>query len=396
MLPNEKNPIVSEVASIEDLSDDSGTTVITLAIPEGKTTALSNVYELTSVNIYANIVLATHGETVNETLGSGDGSQINQQFTLRKPPLTYVSASTPRGGKSTLKVYVNDVQWQEVASFYGLTPSDQAYTVRIEDSGDTEIYFGDGKSAARLPSGSENITAIYRSGIGLAGAVTANKLTLLQKRPFGVKSVTNPMDASGAASLENIEDARVNAPSTVLTLGRIVSLKDYEDFARSFSGVGKAHVSVAWSAEEYIVHLIIASSDAKEVDVTSTLYQNLLNAINSVRAYGHKISLESFIPVYFNVLGKVYVDQRYLPEEVKANVQTALQNAFTFEKGNFGATVPSSDVIAVIQEVPGVLYTDIDRIYVMDQGQPDLTAFTVEPGMLLMINPNGINLEAIQ
>lgn len=396
MSPNEKNPIISEVVSIEDLSDDSGTTVITLVIPEGKTFALSNVYELTSVNIYANIALATHGETVNEILGSGDGSQINQQFSLRKPPLTYISASTPSGGKSTLKVYVNDVQWQEVASFYGLVPSDQSYTVRIEDDGGTEIYFGDGKSAARLPSGSENIKAIYRSGIGLAGAVTANKLTLLQKRPFGIKSVTNPMDASGAASPENIEDARVNAPSTVLTLGRIVALKDYEDFARTFSGIGKANASADWSGEEYIVHLIVASSDAKEVDAASVLYQNLLNAINSVRAYGHKISLESFAPIYFNILGKVYIAPAYLPDEVMANVLTALQNAFTFEKGSFGQNVASSDVIAVIQEVPGVLYTDIDRIYVMNQGQPDLTSFTVEPQMLLMVNPDGINLEGIQ
>ena len=34
---------------------------------------------------------------------------------------------------------------------------------------------------------------------------------------------------------ETLEQVRVNAPATTLTLGRVVSLKDYEDFARAFA-----------------------------------------------------------------------------------------------------------------------------------------------------------------
>jgi predicted phage baseplate assembly protein len=385
--------IVSEVATVDDLSDESGTTVITLAVPPNKEYALSNVYELTSVSIYANIALATHGETVQETLGSGDGSQINQQFLLKKPPLTHISASTPSGRISALKVYVNDVQWREAATLYGAEPTDQSYIVRIEDNGDTLVRFGDGKTGSRLPSGSENVTATYRNGIGLEGAVGANKLTILTKRPFGIRSVNNPIAASGAAPPEQIEDARANAPSTVLTLDRIVSLKDYEDFARTFSGIAKANATAVWKMEDFMVNLIVAPADGTKLEITSTLYRNLQKAVDGVRAYGRKVSIISVDPVQFRVQGTVYVDPAYVPEKVKANAESALQDAFSFANRSFGVSVASSDVIAVIQRVPGVLYVDIDKLFLSDRGQIDLTDLRVNPEMLLTIDPKGISLE---
>jgi hypothetical protein len=60
---------------------------------------LERSYVRKTVTMSANVVPATHGETVaREVLGGGDGTQANQRFVLRKPPLTYVSAPTPRTG----------------------------------------------------------------------------------------------------------------------------------------------------------------------------------------------------------------------------------------------------------------------------------------------------------
>ncbi len=55
------------------------------------TESLANSYIRSSVLINANVALATHGESVKEVLGSGDASASFQTFTLRQPPLTYVS-----------------------------------------------------------------------------------------------------------------------------------------------------------------------------------------------------------------------------------------------------------------------------------------------------------------
>jgi len=86
----------------------------------------------------------------------------------------------------------------------------------------------------RPATGQENVRASYRKGIGLGGLVKAEQLKLLMSRPLGLKDVTNPIEATGAADPESADEARRNAPLTVLTLDRIVSLRDYEDFCGPF------------------------------------------------------------------------------------------------------------------------------------------------------------------
>src|SRR5262249_37618403 len=158
-----------------------------------------------------------------------------QRFALRQPPLTYVTASTPSGAETTLEVRVNDVLWHEVPSFFDHTSEERIYVTTLDDNGKTTVIFGDGTTGARLPTGQEDIKATYRKGIGLGGLVKADQLTQLMARPLGVKGGTNPLPPGGAADPEQLAQARDNAPLTVLTLGRVVSLKDYEDFARAFS-----------------------------------------------------------------------------------------------------------------------------------------------------------------
>lgn len=70
---------------------------------------------------------------------------------------------------------------------------------RIADDRSVTITTGDGISGARLPTGVENVTATYRSGISLAGRVGADCLSLLKTRPLGIAAVTNPLPATGAA-----------------------------------------------------------------------------------------------------------------------------------------------------------------------------------------------------
>ena len=83
---------------------------------------------------------ATHGATVNETLGNGDGTQVFQGFTLKQAPLTYVSADTPSGIETTLSVWVDNELWSEVPFFYGHGPTEHIYITRQ-----------DGAAAARRP-----------------------------------------------------------------------------------------------------------------------------------------------------------------------------------------------------------------------------------------------------
>ncbi|MFM9436559.1 hypothetical protein ACFDR9_003643 [Janthinobacterium sp. CG_23.3] len=75
----------------------------------------------TPLRVLGNTVRPSRGKSVDkEVLGVGDASRPGQEFTLAKSPLTYL-ASGP-GYRSTLRVYVNGVEWREMASFYGSGP----------------------------------------------------------------------------------------------------------------------------------------------------------------------------------------------------------------------------------------------------------------------------------
>ncbi len=355
---SEETEATSEVVIIDKPLDTEGRTTITLQDP------LETTYGRTTVTLYGNVVPATHGETVaNEVVGSGDGAQRNQSFTLNKSPLTYVSAATASGAESSLTLRVNDVAWQAVASLYDQTAHNTVYTVRLDDDGKTQIILGDGKCGTRLPTGQENIRATYRAGLGSEGEVGAESLTLLKTRPFGIRSVTNPLAAMGAADPETRDTARTNAPLTVLTLDRIVSLRDFEDFARAFTGLGKAKATNVWNGETYLVHLTIADDNGDAVPNTSALYRKLQAAIDAARDPTALVLIDSYTLLTFKLEATLQYETRYLVDHLQADVEAALLSAFSFNQRDFGQPVTAAEVISVIHQVEGVVAVDLDVLY---------------------------------
>jgi uncharacterized phage protein gp47/JayE len=330
------------------------------------TPALDKTYVRDSFSLNANIAHATHGETVSEILGSGDASEIYQEFTLKQPPLTYVSASTPSGAASTLEVRVNDLLWDEASTLFGRDTDERVYITSTDDDGNTTIEFGDGITGARVPSGSDNVRAEYRKGIGVDGLVTAGQLTSLLTRPLGIRSVGNPEDATGAEDRESLDDARTNAPLTVLTLDRVVSLQDYEDFSRAFAGIAKALATWTWDGRTKAVFITVAGTDGAEIPTDSDTYTNLLSALQLAGDPFVSLRVQSYRDVYFKFAGKVKVDAVYETDSVLAAVETALREQFSFDVRAFGQPVFLSEVIAAVQEVPGVIAVDVDRLYRTD------------------------------
>ncbi|HEY3052515.1 MAG TPA: putative baseplate assembly protein [Thermoanaerobaculia bacterium] len=385
------------IKSVEHNLDVDGFTTIKL------TRSLSSAYVLDTVMIFANVALATHGETVTETLGNGDSTQPFQQFALRQPPLTYVtSASTPTGSLSTLEIRVNDILWKEVPDFYGHGPEEHIYITRLTDDGVTTVQFGDGKTGARLPTGQENVRAKYRKGIGTPGLVQANQISQLLDRPLGVKAATNPIESGGAGDPESRDDARKNAPLTVLTLGRIVSLRDYEDFARAFSGIGKATATWSWTGEHRTVVVTVAGPAGATVSKDSPLYSSLLGAMRTAGDLLVPLDIEPYRPGLFRISANVLVDPTYLTDKVLAAVEQRLRKRFSFEARNFGQPVILSEVIAAMQSVKGVVSVSVDALYAVTEPlDPKLnTRLDPESGPngaagLLVLDPNPIDLKAV-
>ena len=175
---------------------------------------------------------------------------------------------------------------------------------------------------------------------------------------LGVNEVTNPLPSSGAEDPEITDNARNNAPLTILTMDRIVSLKDYESYTNGFAGIEKAQANIVWDGEKRIIHLTIAGINGCSITKDSDIYINLVKSINSSRHSDQKVIIEPFSELKFNLSAKILVDDKYITENVFSEIRKCLTDEFSFNRRSFGQAVSSSEVIAAIQKVDGVIATD--------------------------------------
>lgn len=344
------DPIVAEAAVLGTVQPTSGgQTALTFVNP------LARIYDRATTTFNANVVAATHGQTVQEVLGSGDASQPNQSFTLKQMPLTYLSTPSGQGTVSTLQVWVNDLLWQEEPNLLDATPKDRVYSTRQADSGAVTIKFGNGVQGARPPTGQTNLRALYRVGIGLSGNVPAGGISQAIDRPSGLKSVTNPADATGGADPDTPTDARASAPLHVLTLERVVSLEDYHSYSTAFAGVAKAVATWTWFGRIRGVVVTVAGSGGEILDPAGETISNLATALRNAGNPYVPISVLPHQPQQFAIAALVSVDTTtYDPKLVLAAISASLLSAFGFTARSLGQGVAQSEVIAAMQSVSGV------------------------------------------
>jgi predicted phage baseplate assembly protein len=237
---------------------------------------------------------------------------------------------------------------------------DHTYTIQISDEGKPMLTFGNGQSGARLPTGVENIRAVYRSGIGSRGNVREGQLSLLISRPLGVKEVINPLRASGGADPESRDTARKNIPLAVMALDRLVSVPDYAAFARTFAGIAKASAIKLSDGRRQVVHVTIAGLDDIPIDPISDLFLALRRALLSSGDPHLAVRVDRRELILLVLSAGVSLLPGYQWEVVQPKIIAALLENFSFNVRELGQTVHLSEVIAVMQTVLGVAYIDVD------------------------------------
>jgi uncharacterized phage protein gp47/JayE len=225
-------------------------------------------------------------------------------------------------------------------------------------------------------------------------------LTLLQQRPHGVRSVVNPLDAFGGDDPESEEDIRTNATLGIRTLGRIVSLQDYEDFSRAYAGISKALVTWTWSGQGRGIFVTVAGPGGADV-----ADEDIASLINTMKESGDPLvplTVRSYAPRFFQIEADVQIDEAYIEEDVLAAVEDELRERFAFDQRQFGQPVAESQVIAAIHAVDGVLAVDLNALWrTGEDPQPMLQARVpragaaadqVEPAELLTLDTRPISL----
>lgn len=337
-------------------------------------TDLAYTYDSASVSVLGNIAKATHGQSVGEVLGDGAGAQSFQAFGLRQGPLTHLSAPTASGALSTLDVRVNDIAWHEWDNLASAGPRDRVFTTRTTDDDKTTIVFGNGARGARVPTGLTNVKAAYRYGVGAAGNVAAEQISQLASQPLGVQGVINPLRASGGADGDTADEARRNTPIAVMALDRLVSVKDYADFARAFAGIGKASAVRLSDGGRQVVHVTVAGARDIPIDPNADLHRNLLAALQNYGDPSLPVWLDTRKRKVLVMSAAVQLLPDYAWEAVEPKIRAALLARYGFETRPLGQSAFLSEAVHVVQTIEGVSYVDFG---VFDSVAEDATAATL-------------------
>ncbi|GAA1974920.1 baseplate J/gp47 family protein [Microbacterium pumilum] len=156
---------------------------------------------------------------------------------------------------------------------------------------------------AEVPGPGRRIVAWYRHGGGAKGNVAAGTLTTLKDAVPGV-SVTNPAAATGGRDRETLENAMVRGPQSIHTLDRVVTARDYEQFAVAASGgvsraraVTRADAWVGATPGEVQVYVVPSSdggdvsADALAASMSPNVLERLAEALHSRQPIGARVGV---------------------------------------------------------------------------------------------------------
>ncbi len=356
----EQDPVSVTVTGVEQVDADKDNLFDHTAVsfsPE-----FSRELDSKTAVLYGNVAEATHGESLKpEVLGSGDAAAVYQSFAMKTSPVTFVRDILQKQGvANSLELRVDNVLWQEVGTLLGRSQKDSVYTTSLDNDGVMSIQFGDGDQGAILPTGRNNVVATYRQGLGTDGNVKARAITNLLDRPLGLKKVFNPAPALGGADPETLDEARQNAPSTVRTFGRIVSMKDFEDAAREYIGIAKATASCHFDGEQRAVLLTVACDE--DADLGEDLKGDLRDTLDARRDPNRKLIIEHRTRVECEISAVVETHPDYLEEQVCAAADAAVRQFLAFENVALGQSLHLSDFYRVLQQVEGVVAARVVKL----------------------------------
>lgn len=307
------------------------------------------------LSVLFNLLAVSRGQTVtNEVLGSGNASLAGQEFILSKSPLTYLldpESTSGKDYKSTLRIWVDDIEWQEVPSFYGQPANARVFVTREDVEQKTHVMFGDWVNGAGLPTGSNNLVATYRYGSGKEAPESGTLNAIVKPYP-NLKAIRNPVAVGGGADPDPPEQIRRYAPRSILTFDRAVSGDDYETIAAQAPGVARSRAYWTWNDDEQRSLVVIyVGDDDSALTAAKTALRNAADPNRPVL-----IKLAIAIPISLNM--SVKIDPSYAPTPVLQGVRTALldtdRGLFGSNSLGIGQSVYQSQIFATCLKVPGV------------------------------------------
>jgi predicted phage baseplate assembly protein len=314
--------------------------------------------------LHGNVVDATEGATQREVvLGNGDARRSWQSFRLPKAPLTYLrDAATGRAPELTL--YVDGRAWRRVETLVDAGPTDEVYVVREDARGDSHVTAGDGTTGRRFPSGVGNVAARYRAGAGSHGPLRAGGAARSTKRIAGLDRFELPGVVAGGDPPESAEVARRAAPARLQSLGRLVSLADYEAEALALPGVEEA--AARWDEADGVASIVVTVLMTHGRAAELAAVTAALRAADRCRGpRRHPIVVRAGAAEYVYLHLAVARDGAAREDDVRTAVAAALGvggttgGLFGTDGRRLGAPEYATRVLGVVQNVAGVRWASV-------------------------------------
>jgi hypothetical protein len=254
---------------------------------------------------------------------------------------------------STFVLTVGGAAYTRVAYTIDYGQYDSVYSLYTNGDGITRIKFGDGTSG-RIPPNGSAIVAFYRysNTAGTLGNIGADYLT--ESSVPGI-TVTNPAAFSGGVDPETTDSIRVNAPLSLRSTNRPVSLKDYSNLAIQVAGVLKAN-AIASNFNSVVLYIGASGGAAS----STALKTNVSNYFKGKTPPGTTLSVQDFTPSYPFIKITVTVLSQYNAVNVGNAVSKALYTLLAYDNVTFNDAITQGDIYSAVKAVDGVSFLTIN------------------------------------
>jgi hypothetical protein len=157
--------------------------------------------------------------------------------------------------------------------------------------------------------------------------------------------------------MEGLASLRENAPATLLTLERVVSLEDVGRLVMSQSSVwqARAFARPTGLSRSQKIEVVVVPAGGGEM---GTLAGTLTDFVLAHAVPGLEVTVTPYQHQTFDLDVRVTVDSMaYNPEDVVAAVTSALAEAFSLQKRRLSQDLFLSEVYQVVEAVTGVTHS---------------------------------------
>lgn len=257
--------------------------------------------------------------------------------------------------RNFIKVFVNNIEWQQVSNLYDMTEDGEEYVVSIGFDNEIDIMFGNGVFG-KIPPKDSNIIITYIKHNGELGNITDLMTAKLYFVGKGYDYNGNPIDLNnyikisinnyitGGTNSDTISDVRrmvgYNSRSNVLA-----SIDNYRLFLKHFSFIGNFNIWSEPNSNTLCINAInnklsslTPDDTVKDSDLllSETQKEQIITVLKNSNSTFAGISIKFVDPIIYKyaILCYVKIDELYYKEVIEENIKQTIFSYFISKNFN--------------------------------------------------------------